>query len=294
MNNTAKTSVISVSYHTGNVLFEMIASVLAQDGLAELVIVNNGNPHYVVEKLHEMALENRQLKFITGHGNVGFAKGNNLGVKAATGDYVFLLNPDSVLQPGDLKLLMGQSKDLPRPHLIGPRILDANGHEQSGSRRDILTPWNAFVETFGLYKLFPNHPSFKRWKWHEEPLPSGITEVPAVSGAAMFLPKADFWLVGGLDEEYFLHVEDVDFCLNLQKAGAHIFFIPQLAVKHIGATSDTPSEVVERHKAISMVHYFNKNFSGTTPFPLLWVLYVAVWVRYYIFLARNFIRGKLA
>ncbi len=289
-----KTSVISVSYHTGGVLFEMIASVLAQDGLAELVIVNNGNPHYVVEKLHEMALENRQLKLITGHGNVGFAKGNNLGVKAATGDYVFLLNPDSVLQPGDLKMLMDQSKDLPRPHLIGPRILDADGKEQSGSRRDILTPWNAFVETLGLYKLFPNNPKFKRWKWHEEPLPSNITEVPAVSGAAMFLPKADFWLVGGLDEGYFLHVEDVDFCLNLQKAGAKIFFIPQLAVKHIGATSDAPSEVVERHKAISMVRYFKKNFSGTTPLPLLWVLFFAVWARYYVFVVSNVLRSKLA
>lgn len=294
MYNSTTTSVISVSYHTGSVLFEMIASVLSQDGLAELVIVNNGNPQYVVEKLEAMAAETPKLKFITGHGNVGFAKGNNLGVKAATGDYVFLLNPDSVLEAGDLQLLMEESQELPRPHLIGPRILDANGHEQSGSRRDILTPWNAFVETFGLYKLFPNDPKFKRWKWHEEPLPSAITEVPAISGAAMFLPKDDFWLVGGLDEGYFLHVEDVDFCLNLQKAGARIFFLPKLAVKHIGATSDSPSEVVERHKAISMVRYFNKNFSNKAPLPLLWLLYVAVWARYYVFLVRKALRGKPA
>lgn len=287
MSNSTKTSVITVSYHTGAVLFEMIASVLAQDGLAELVIVNNGNPADVVQKLESMAAQNPRLKFVSGQGNVGFAKGNNLGAKAATGDYIFLLNPDSVLQAGDLNTLMAQSQNLPRPHLIGPRILDADGKEQSGSRRDVLTPWRATVEALMLYKLFPKSQVFCRWKWHEATLPKDIEEVPAISGAAMFLPKDDFWLVGGLDEGYFLHVEDVDFCFNLKKAGAKIFFMPQLSVKHIGATSDVPSLVVEKHKAISMVRYFRKNFSSSTFPPLLWLLNIAIWSRYYLMVLRR-------
>ncbi len=290
MSNPAKTSVITVSYHTGAVLFEMIASVLAQDGLAELVIVNNGNPADVVEKLQGMAAQNPRLRFLSGHGNVGFAKGNNLGAKAATGDYLFLLNPDSVLEAGDLNKLMAQSQKLPRPHLIGPRILDANGNEQSGSRRDVLTPWRATVEALALYRLFPKSHAFRRWKWHEANLPTDIQEVPAISGAAMFLPSGDFWLVGGLDEGYFLHVEDVDFCYSLHQRGAKIFFMPQLAVKHIGATSDVPSLVVERHKAMSMVRYFHKNFSGSTFPPLLWLLNIAIWARYYL----TVLRSKLA
>ena len=284
MQQPYKTSVITVSYHTGPVLFDMIASVLAQDSLAEMIVVNNGNSANVVEKLAAMAAENSKLKLITGHGNVGFAKGNNLGANAATGEYLFLLNPDSVLEAENITELMAQSQKLPRPHLIGPRILDANGNEQSGSRRGELTPWNAFVEVFFLYKLFPK---LERWKWHEAVLPADITEVPAISGAAMFLPRDDFFLVGGLDEGYFLHVEDVDFCYNLRKIGAKIFFMPQLAVKHIGATSDAPKPVVERHKTISLSRYFHKNFKDTTPLPFLWLLDVAIWARFYLYLLRS-------
>ncbi len=279
-------SVITVSYYTGAVLFELIASVLAQDGLAELVIVNNGNPADMVQKLEAMAASEPRLTFITGHGNVGFAKGNNLGAKATTGDYLLLLNPDSVLKAGDLARLMAQSRKLPRPHLIGPRILDANGREQSGSRRDNLTPWKAFVEVFSLYALFPGNPHCQRWKWHDAPLPADVIEVPAISGAAMFMPRDDFFLAGGLDEGYFLHVEDVDFCFNLRKVGAKIFFMPQLAVNHIGATSDAPKPVVERHKTIGLVRYFHKHFSDTTPRPFLWMLYGAIWARFYVVLLK--------
>jgi len=292
MQQMQKTSVITVSYHTGAVLFDMIASVLAQDGVCELIVVNNGNPPDITQKLEAMAAAEPKLKFITGHGNVGFAKGNNLGAKAATGEYLFLLNPDSVLEAGDVTKLMAQSQKLPRPHLIGPRILDANGKEQSGSRRDMLTPWKAFVEVFFLYKLFPKHPAFQRWKWHEAPLPADITEVPAISGAAMFLPRDDFFLTGGLDEGYFLHVEDVDFCFNLAKAGAKIFFMPQLSVKHIGATSDAPKPVVERHKTISLSRYFHKNFGATTPLPFLWLLDGAIWARFYLYLLRSKLAEK--
>ncbi|MBY0428559.1 MAG: glycosyltransferase family 2 protein [Alphaproteobacteria bacterium] len=283
------TSVITVSYYTGSVLYEMIASVLAQDGLAELIVVNNGNSFNAIEKLEAMAVQNPKFKFITGHGNVGFAKGNNIGAKTATGEYLFLLNPDSVLEAGDITKLMAQSQKLQRPHLIGPRILDANGKEQSGSRRGELTPWNALVEVFFLYKLFPK---LERWKWHDAPLPNDITEVPAISGAAMFLPRDDFFLVGGLDEGYFLHVEDVDFCFSLRKAGAKIFFMPQLAVKHIGATSDAPKPVVERHKTISLSRYFHKNFKDSTPLPLLWILDGAIWARFYLYLLRSKLATK--
>ena len=289
MQDLQKTSVITVSYHTGHVLYDMLASVLAQDGLAELIVVDNGNSLNTVEKLEAMAVQNPKFKLITGHGNVGFAKGNNLGAKAATGDYLFLLNPDSVLEVGDIQKLMVQSEKLPRPHLIGPRILDANGKEQSGSRRGALTPWNALVEVFFLYKIFPK---LERWKWHEAPLPADITEVPAISGAAMFLPRDDFFLVGGLDEGYFLHVEDVDFCFSLRKAGAKIYFMPQLSVKHIGATSDVPKPVVERHKTISLSRYFHKNFKDTTPLPFLWVLDIAIWARFYLYLLRSKLAAK--
>jgi N-acetylglucosaminyl-diphospho-decaprenol L-rhamnosyltransferase len=273
-------SVVSVTYYTGVPLFAMIESVLKQDGLAELVLVNNGNPLSIVHQLEDLAENNSKIKFISGQSNVGFACGNNLGARDATGDYVLFLNPDCFVEDGFLFKLMNSIKSLPRPVLLGTRILDADGHEQSGSRRDALTPWKAFIEVFSLYKFAPNHPHFQRWKWHEDVLPDALTEVPAISGALMFMHRDDYWLVNGLDEDYFLHVEDIDFCHRFRKMGGSIFFHPHLSVQHIGATSDVPKMIVELHKTRSFVRYFNKNFADSYPRFFLSLVNAATWGRF--------------
>ncbi|HVY13454.1 MAG TPA: glycosyltransferase, partial [Alphaproteobacteria bacterium] len=163
-------SIITVTYYTGPVLFDMIASALAQEGVAELVLVNNGNPLPIYRRLEEMAENDPRLKLISGQGNVGFATACNLGAKAAMGDYYLFLNPDCILPEGIAPKLLKASEKRARPYLIGARVVERDGKEQSGSRRAILTPWTAFVEVFGLYRFFPKHPYFRRFKWHEEPV----------------------------------------------------------------------------------------------------------------------------
>src|SRR5476651_1020721 len=93
-------SVIIVSYRTGPVLFASIRSVLRQQRLAELIIVNNGNPPDILARLQQMALTEPRLKILTGHGNAGFAKGCNLGAVQATGEFLLFLHPDCLL-PSD-------------------------------------------------------------------------------------------------------------------------------------------------------------------------------------------------
>lgn len=271
------TSVVMVTYRTGQVLEQAIASVLASTAPVELVLVNNGNPPDVETRLSELAKNERRLVWLSGHGNVGFGTACNLGAKAAHGEYLLLLNPDCVLQPGTVSQLLSHAQDqqLRRPAMIGARLRDEQGRDQRGCRRALLTPVTACVEALHLHRLFPR----LRLNFHEEPLPAAIAPVPAVSGAFMFLSAKDYWSIGGYDEKYFLHVEDLDICLRFRRAGGEIYFAPDVIVTHIGSTSETASAFIERCKAKGFSRYFLKNFSSPLYYPVLAFLLPSIWLR---------------
>jgi N-acetylglucosaminyl-diphospho-decaprenol L-rhamnosyltransferase len=267
-----------VSYHTGPVLFEAIASVLRQTAPVELCLVDNGNPPEIVTRLQAMAAEDKRIRFITGHGNVGFSRGCNTGASSAMGEFLLFLNPDSKLLPDALERLQHHAGTLKRPFMLGARLQDEDGTDQRGCRRALLTPATAFIEALGLYKFFPE----ARLNFNEEPVPEAITPMPAISGAFMLLPREDFWKIEGFDEGYFLHVEDLDICLRFRRAGGEIYFVPDVVVTHIGATSKANKAFIEKHKARGFIRYFHKNFGHEYPAVVLWMLDAAVWLRTYI------------
>lgn len=252
-------SVVMVSYWTGPALGAAIDSVLSEPEAAQLVLVDNGNPPAVIEDLTRRAAGEPRLAVLTGHGNIGFAAGCNRGAAVACGDILLLLNPDCRLLPGTLARLLTTAARLPRPWLIGCRIVDEAGREGRGGRRHALTPLRALVEASGLYRL-----GLGRWRLnrHREPLPAGTVPMGAVSGAAMALPAADFRLLGGLDEGYFLHVEDLDFCARFAAAGGRIVYAPAVEIVHEGGTSAAPAAFVERHKARGLARYFRLHRTG--------------------------------
>jgi GT2 family glycosyltransferase len=272
------TSVVMVSFFTGPVLDQAIEAALASTAPVELILVDNGNPPEVTAALAARAEGDKRLTFITGHGNVGFSKGCNLGAKAAKGLFLLFLNPDSVLPKDAIMRLLTHAQKLKRPFMIGARLQDEHGHDQRGCRRAILTPIAAFVETFHLGASFPQH----RLNLHQQPIPEHITPVPAISGAFMFVLAADFAFVKGFDEGYFLHVEDLDFCLRFRRAKGEIYFDPSVVVRHVGGTSTTTSLFLEEQKARGFVRYFHENFGHSYPQPVLWVLDAAIWGRFWV------------
>lgn len=273
--NKSLTSVVTITYHTGPVLVEAIASVLAQTAPVELILVDNGNPPEVVAQLQEQARVEPRLRFITGHGNIGFSRGCNLGASAAQGDYLLFLNPDSKLPFDAIEKMKAHGAGLRRPYMLGARLLGSDGRDQRGCRRALLTPASAFVEALGLGKFFPR----LRLNFNAENVPQTITPMPAISGAFMFLLREDFWNIRGFDEGYFLHVEDMDLCLRFRRAGGEIYFVPDVVVTHIGATSRATKVFIERHKARGFVRYFHKNFGDQYSLPFLWLLDGAIWTR---------------
>jgi N-acetylglucosaminyl-diphospho-decaprenol L-rhamnosyltransferase len=277
--NPSVTSVIMVSYHTGPVLFQAIASVLGQTRPVQLCLVDNGNLPDIMAKLRSMAEGDRRIHFISGHGNVGFSKGCNLGARAAEGGHLLFLNPDSKLPPDTVEKLQRHAAALRPPFMIGARLLDEDGRDQRGCRRALLTPMTAFIEATHLHFLFPR----ARLNFNGEPVPPALAPIPAISGAFMFLPREDFLNIGSFDEGYFLHVEDLDLCLRFRRAGGEIYFAPDIPVIHVGATSNVTNAFIEKHKARGFIRYFHKNFGDRYPLPFLWLVDVAVcgraWVK---------------
>ncbi len=253
-------SAVMVTYHTGSALLGAVESVLGQEGLGELIVVDNGNPPPTVMALARLEAERDKVKLLSGHGNIGYAAGGNLGAAAASGSHLVFVNPDCLLPPGAVTRLREAAGRIPRPAVLGCRVSNPDGSEQRGSRRATLTPWTALVEALRLDQLAPNHPRFRRFNLHERAEPTDPLEVPVVSGACMFVALADFWALGGFDEGFFLHVDDIDFCLRMRRAGGRVVFLPQVRPVHYRSSSRTNPVTVEWHKARGFMRYFRKNF----------------------------------
>ncbi len=266
---------VVVSYFTGPLLGRSVASLRAQPEIAEIIIVDNGNlPGEVAAAAKDGG---GAVRVLSGHGNIGFAAGCNLGAKAATGEYLLFFNPDAVMPEGGLGRLLQDGASLQRPWLMGAKLVGPDGVEQQGSRRRVLTPWRAFVEAARLYRLAPNHPYFQRFNLHTDDCPAALTETPTLSGAVMFLPRGDYEAVGGMDERYFLHLEDVDFCLRFAKAGGRVWFNPHVAVTHYKSSSRANPVKIEARKTAGIIRYFHTHFEDSYPKPFLWLVDGALW-----------------
>jgi len=252
-------SAVMVTYHTGDWLLRGIESLLAQPELGELVLVDNGNPASVRAAIAARAAHEPRLLYRPLERNLGFAAATNLGVREACRPYLLLINPDSLMPPGGLGRFLAETRDLPRPWLAGCRVLDADGRDQRGSRRGELNPASAIGElrrALGGRRV----PGFNR---HEETLPDATLPMATISGACMLMPTEDYRAVGGLDEGYFLHVEDIDFCLQVRRAGGGVYFVPGVALLHRKGSSAAAPLWVEWQKTRGFARYFAKNFTAS-------------------------------
>ncbi len=274
----ASISAIVVSYFTGPLLARSIASLCAQPEIAEIILVDNGNPPGDVAAAVEG--DGAPVKTLSGHGNIGFAAACNLGAAAARGAHLLIFNPDAILPEGGAARLLADAAGLARPWLMGAKLVGPDGAEQQGSRRNVLTPWRAFIEVTRAYKLAPRHPYFQRFNMHNEECPDALKETPTLSGAVMFLPKADYEAIGGMDARYFLHVEDVDFCLRFAKAGGAVWFNPHVSVLHYKSSSRANPVKIEARKTAGVIRYFHTHFEGVYPKPFLWLVDGALWAAF--------------
>lgn len=250
-------SLIMVVYMTGPVLTDAISHVLAEPRVEEFVIVDNGSPPLVAAWLRDLAGREPRIRLLQGLGNIGFARAANLGAAAARAPELVFLNPDAFLAPGAIAALREAGRDRPDPCVVGARVLNVDGSEQRGARRGEITPVTTLLS---LTKLAGALPALRRFEIHreDEAAPAHPIDVPTISGACFYMTAHDFRLLGGFDEGFFLHVEDIDLCWRARRLGGSVIFQPQARVTHLGSTSDENPLVVEWHKGRGLVRYFLK------------------------------------
>ena len=250
-------SVVMVVFRTGPVLAESIDKVLSDPDVDELILVDNGSTAEEAAVLDTAAANDKRVTLIRGQDNVGFARGANMGAKAAHGEILVVLNPDAFLQDGCIRALRASLKDQPVPCLVGARIMNADGSEQRGARRGEVTPVTSLLSLTHLSQALGGLKGFEIHHEHD-PAPSRGIAVPTISGACFAIRRYDFFSIGGFDAGYFLHVEDVDLCWRVRKAGGQVLFEPRARVVHLGSTSLQSPVKVEFWKGVGLARFFRK------------------------------------
>ena len=250
MNETSPPSVsaITVTYRTGPRLRECLYALKADPEIDEIIIVDNGNPEPETSFIKSFVEDTPQAHHVETGRNLGFGAACNKGAALATGEYLLFINPDAVIRWRSVSAMIEAAKDQPAPVLVGGKIFGLDGKEQRGGRRNTLTMLRA-------YRL-------SKWTLESEPEPKAPIRVGGISGGFFLSPRANFLVLGGFDEDYFLHVEDVDLCRRVVDAGGSVIYQPKAAALHYGQTADAPSLFVESHKAAGLKRYFVKHAKG--------------------------------
>lgn len=262
-----------------------VDSALADDdgpdeGRAEIIIIDNGSRDGSLEPYRKS--DGSRIRLIELDQNLGFARACNLGIQVARGAELLFLNPDCRLYPGALARLRRTLKDGgPRVAMVGPRLVNPDGSEQRGGRRDIPNPWQIFCVVLQLHRLMPNHPRFRDFNRHVEPVPAGPIAVPAISGACMLIRREAITQVGKLDGNYFLHFEDLDWCVRCDEAKWRILFDPGATVEHTqGVCSRHRPVATEFAKHRSLIYFLRKHFTSYYPSSFMALVSALVMVRF--------------
>jgi N-acetylglucosaminyl-diphospho-decaprenol L-rhamnosyltransferase len=285
-------SAITVTYYTGPVLWACIASILEQPELLELIVVVNGADREVRARLADLADNDARVLLVEPGRNVGFAPACNLGACIARGSHLALVNPDCSLTSGTFGAVLDIFPSRPKAWIVGGRLQHPDGREQRGGRREFLTPWRGFVEMTRLDRLFPNHPYFERLHLFDQTPLLEPARVPVVSGAFMMIPRPYFERLGGMDNKFFLHVDDSDLCLRVHLKGGEVWYAGNVPIAHHRSTSRVSPIFVEWHKTRGACYYFKKHFQNSYPLWSLQLLSVILWFRLLIIAPNALLSGS--
>lgn len=244
----AEVTVVVVNYNSGPWLQRSIRAlrraVLDQP---QIVVVDNASSDGSAEMLSEFD----QVRYLPQTTNLGFARGVNLAAQQVSTPYMLVHNPDCLIVPDNLVRLLDLMKAQPQAAIISGRVFDMRGIEQRGSRRVLPTPRRILAEWLGRGDgLDHSH----------LPAPDQAAAVEAVSGACMLIRRSAFEAIGGMDESYPMHFEDLDLMARLQQAGHEVWLQPEVAISHAGGVSSNHHPVqVMCNKHIGLWRYLNQH-----------------------------------
>ena len=275
-----KLSVVIVNYNVCYFLEQALLSVRrAAEKLeqpVEVFVVDNNSVDGSVAMVRTRFPE---IILIENKDNPGFSVANNQALREAQGEYILLLNPDTVVEEDTFRACCAFMDDHPNAGGLGVKMLDGQGKFLPESKRGLPTPWVAFYKIFGLAKLFPKSRQFGRY--HLGFLDKDQThEVEVLSGAFMMMRHATLEQVGLLDEDYFMYGEDIDLSYRITQGGWKNYYFPHTRIIHYKGESTKRTSVnyvFVFYRA--MVIFARKHFAPKQAGMFSLLINAAIWLR---------------
>jgi GT2 family glycosyltransferase len=238
-----QTHIIIVNYNTGDWLRRSIDSALAHSS-GRVSVVDNASKDTSFENAQQRFANESRIDWIRNYDNRGFAAANNQVLRELQADFAVLLNPDCEINSDTLPVLLKAFDENPDMGLASCRILNEDGSLQPTCRRRFPTPWSALVRLFQLHRLFPNNAAFANFDYGEQiDENTELQFVEAISGAFMMARRSAVEKIGLLDEAYFMHCEDLDWCKRFELEGQKVGFISEVHVIHAKGVSSASRPV---------------------------------------------------
>jgi len=277
------TSVIVVLADSGPFTRECVEHALASEVPVEVIVVDNGSADGVPESLDRAYARDERVRVVYNRANLGFGAAVNRGALHARGERLLVLNPDCLVQPDTLARMIAYM-DV-HTGIVGAVVCDSEGHPDPASRR--RDPLMARALRTKLGRGGDGGIDI------HGPMPQGAEEVEIVSGALLLIPRNVFERVGGFDETFFLHCEDMDLCRRVRDGGYRVLLAGDVRVLHgKGGSSRHRPVFVSRHKHRSMYLWFRRHDPAARNPLVRLIVWLGIWAHFLVKIPGQLLRRR--
>lgn len=287
-----KLSVVIVNYNVKYFLEQCLHSLeQATVGIDhEVIVVDNastdGSTEYITARF-------KNIKWMACRENNGFSKGNNIAIAHAKGEYILLLNPDTIVTREAIEGCVSFMDNNTDAGACGVYMLRTDGTFAPESRRALPTPFVAFCKMSGLSKLFPTSRKFGRY-YMQYLDKNEVNPIEIISGAYMMLRSKTIKETGALDEDFFMYGEDIDLSYRILKAGYKNYYLPQRILHYKGESTNKSTYRYVHTFYRAMQLFFSKHYSHYSLLVSL-PINIAIWTRAILaYIGNQFIHRKPA
>lgn len=276
-------SIIILNYNTPELTcrcLETIETAITSQDEWEVFIVDNGSTDQSLEYIHDWVKKSRLkqlIKVLPAKKNLGFAAGNNLAIREATGDTILLLNSDTEVGDSAIQSSLTQLWEKTDRGALSCAVFLTDGQLDPACHRGFPTPWAALTYFTKLEQLFPKVPLFSGYhQWYKDL--QRPHDVDAISGAFFMVKRSVLERTGLLDEAFFMYGEDLDLAFRIRKQGYTIHYFPTVSILHKKKQSGRKSNnkqlqgLTERSFYQTMIQFYRKHYVSQYPGWLNWLI----------------------
>ena len=290
-----RVSILIVSFNTRDLTIACLKSIVAEaDGTNfEVLFIDNGSSDDSVESVDREFKDDPRFHILASKGNLGFAAANNELAKAAKGEYLLLLNPDTVVLDHAIDRLVEFAERTPKNGIWGGRTVFADGSLNPTSCWGPFTLWSEICASFGLRAAFSRSTLFHPrgyGSWQRD----SVREVGVVTGCFFLMKLKDWNRFGGFDPEFFMYGEETDLCMRAIKRGMKPVITPTATIIHYGGASEKIHEEKMVRLLDAQVRLFRRHFSKVTFSLMFFLMQSGVLLRSAIIGTRNRLLGRAA